>query len=424
MTGEVLRLGLDVGSTTVKAVVMRGHEMLFSDYRRHNADVRGEMRRLLLDIGERFPDDTLKVAMTGSGGLGVARMMNVTFIQEVIAATEAIEQLNPDVDVVIELGGEDAKITYLHPTPEQRMNGSCAGGTGAFIDQMATLLHTDAAGLDELAGRHENLYPIASRCGVFAKTDVQPLINQGARHEDIAASVLQAVATQTVAGLACGRPIRGKVIFLGGPLHFLPQLREAFTRVLGDHVHDYVSPADGQLHVAVGAAFLADGPTLSLRHLAQMLDSAGEIQVASKTMRPLFLDEAERAEFDARHGVVDVEQADMSEAVGDLYLGIDAGSTTIKSVLIDDEGTIVHSSYDSNQGDPVKAAVAIARDVISALPAGSTIARTCVTGYGEDLVRTALHADEGEIETMAHFRAAQAVCPGVTSVIDIGGQDM
>ena len=424
MTGEVLRLGLDVGSTTVKAVVMRGHEMLFSDYRRHNADVRGEMRRLLLDIGERFPDDTLKVAMTGSGGLGVARMMNVTFIQEVIAATEAIEQLNPDVDVVIELGGEDAKITYLHPTPEQRMNGSCAGGTGAFIDQMATLLHTDAAGLDELAGRHENLYPIASRCGVFAKTDVQPLINQGARHEDIAASVLQAVATQTVAGLACGRPIRGKVIFLGGPLHFLPQLREAFTRVLGDHVHDYVSPADGQLHVAVGAAFLADGPTLSLRHLAQMLDSAGEIQVASKTMRPLFLDEAERAEFDARHGVVDVEQADMSEAVGDLYLGIDAGSTTIKSVLIDGEGTIVHSSYDSNQGDPVKAAVAIARDVISALPADSTIARTCVTGYGEDLVRTALHADEGEIETMAHFRAAQAVCPGVTSVIDIGGQDM
>ena len=201
MTGEVLRLGLDVGSTTVKAVVMRGHEMLFSDYRRHNADVRGEMRRLLLDIGEQFPDDTLKVAMTGSGGLGIARMMNVSFIQEVIAATEAIEQLDPDVDVVIELGGEDAKITYLHPTPEQRMNGTCAGGTGAFIDQMASLLRTDAGGLDELAGRYENIYPIASRCGVFAKTDVQPLINQGARHEDIAASVFQAVATQTVACL-------------------------------------------------------------------------------------------------------------------------------------------------------------------------------------------------------------------------------
>ncbi|RLP07139.1 acyl-CoA dehydratase activase-related protein [Propionibacterium australiense] len=424
MTDEALRLGLDVGSTTVKAVVMRGHEMLFSDYRRHNADVRGEMKRLLLDIGEQFPDDTLKVAMTGSGGLGIARMMNVSFIQEVIAATEAIEELDPDVDVVIELGGEDAKITYLHPTPEQRMNGTCAGGTGAFIDQMASLLRTDAGGLDELAGRYENIYPIASRCGVFAKTDVQPLINQGARHEDIAASVFQAVATQTVAGLACGRPIRGKVIFLGGPLHFLPELREAFRRVLGEHVQDYVTPADGQLYVAVGAAFLADGPALSLRHLAEMLDGAGESTVASKTMRPLFLDEAERVEFNERHSVIDIEQADMSQAVGDLYLGIDAGSTTIKSVLIDDDGKIVHSSYDSNQGDPVKAAVAIARDVIAALPEGSTIARSCVTGYGEDLVRTALHADEGEIETMAHFRAAQVVCPGVTSVIDIGGQDM
>ncbi|SPF69124.1 FldB/FldC dehydratase alpha/beta subunit [Propionibacterium ruminifibrarum] len=424
MTDEVLRLGLDVGSTTVKAAVMRGHEMLFSDYRRHNADVRGEMKRLLLDIGEQFPEDTLKVAMTGSGGLGVARMMNVSFIQEVIAATEAIEQLNPDVDVVIELGGEDAKITYLHPTPEQRMNGSCAGGTGAFIDQMASLLRTDAGGLNELASRYENIYPIASRCGVFAKTDVQPLINQGARHEDISASVFQAVATQTVAGLACGRPIRGKVIFLGGPLHFLPELREAFRRVLGDHVQDYVTPDDGQLYVAVGAAFLADGPALSLRHLAEMLDGAGDASVASKTMRPLFLDEAERAEFDERHSVIDVEQADMSQAVGDLYLGIDAGSTTIKSVLIDDDGKIVHSSYDSNQGDPVKAAVGIAKDVIAALPEGSTIARSCVTGYGEDLVKTALHADEGEIETMAHFRAAQVVCPGVTSVIDIGGQDM
>ncbi|WP_316670605.1 acyl-CoA dehydratase activase-related protein [uncultured Propionibacterium sp.] len=424
MTGEVLRLGLDVGSTTVKAAVMRGHEMLFNDYRRHNADVRGEMKRLLLDIGGHFPNDTFKIAMTGSGGLGVARMMNVGFIQEVVAATEAIEQLNPGVDVVIELGGEDAKITYLHPTPEQRMNGSCAGGTGAFIDQMASLLRTDAGGLDELASRYENLYPIASRCGVFAKTDVQPLINQGARHEDISASVLQAVATQTVAGLACGRPIRGEVIFLGGPLHFLPELREAFKRVLGEHVRDYVTPDDGQLYVAIGAAFLADGPTLSLTHLAGMLDDAGGASVASKTLRPLFLDETERAEFDERHGVVDVEQADMSQAVGDLYLGVDAGSTTIKSVLIDDDGRIVHSSYDSNRGDPVQAAVNIAENVIAALPEGSTIARSCVTGYGEDLVKTALHADEGEIETMAHFRAAQAVCPGVTSVIDIGGQDM
>ncbi|SER85816.1 CoA-substrate-specific enzyme activase, putative [Propionibacterium cyclohexanicum] len=424
MTDDDLRLGLDVGSTTVKAVVMRGEEILLSDYRRHNADVRGEMKRLLLDIRDRFPDGVFRVAMTGSGGLGVAQLMGIDFHQEVIAATAAIERLNPDVDVVIELGGEDAKITYLHPTPEQRMNGSCAGGTGAFIDQMASLLHTDASGLDELASRYENLYPIASRCGVFAKTDVQPLLNQGAAHCDIAASVFQAVATQTVAGLACGRPIRGRVIFLGGPLHFLPQLREAFRRVLGDRVQDYVTPADAQLYVAIGAAFLAGGPALSLPHLAAELDSANKIAVASKTMRPLFMDAGERAEFDARHAASPVPHADICEASGGLYLGIDAGSTTIKSVLLDEQGRIVHSSYDSNQGDPVAAAVGIARSVLGALPPGATIARTCVTGYGEELVKTALHADEGEIETMAHFRAAQVLCPEVTSVVDIGGQDM
>lgn len=424
MSDDALRLGLDVGSTTVKAVVMDGGRIVFSDYRRHNADVRGEMKRLLLDIRNRFPDDVLKVAMTGSGGLGVARMMGVDFQQEVIAATAAIERLNPEADVVIELGGEDAKITYLHPTPEQRMNGSCAGGTGAFIDQMATLMHTDAPGLNELAARFDHLYPIASRCGVFAKTDVQPLLNQGAAHSDIAASVFQAVATQTVAGLACGRPIRGKVIFLGGPLHFLPELRAAFRRVLGDHVHDYITPDDAQLYVAIGAAFLAGGPTLSLPHLAAELDSANEVSVASKTMRPLLLDDAERAEFLERHSRATVPQGEMADAKGHLYLGIDAGSTTIKSVVIDDEGTIVHSSYGSNQGDPVAAAVGIARTVLGALPAGANLARACVTGYGEDLVKTAIHADEGEIETMAHFRAAKVVCPEVTSVIDIGGQDM
>ncbi|MFT8394724.1 acyl-CoA dehydratase activase-related protein [Propionibacterium sp.] len=424
MTDDVLKLGLDVGSTTVKAVVMNNGEIVFSDYRRHNADVRGEMKKLLLDIRDRFPDDVFRVAMTGSGGLGVARLMGIDFHQEVIAATAAIQRLNPDMDVVIELGGEDAKITYLHPTPEQRMNGTCAGGTGAFIDQMASLLRTDASGMDELASHYENLYPIASRCGVFAKSDVQPLLNQGAAHADIAASVFQAVATQTVAGLACGRPIRGRVILLGGPLHFLPQLRAAFERVLGDKVDEYVTPEAGQLYVAMGAAFLAGGPELSLPHLAAELDSANQIAVASKTMRPLFQDAAERAEFDTRHAATPVPTADISEASGGLYLGIDAGSTTIKSVLLDEQGRIVHSSYGSNQGDPVTASVGIARSVLSALPEGATIARTCITGYGEALVKTALHADEGEIETMAHYRAARAVCPEVTSIVDIGGQDM
>ena len=419
-----LSLGLDVGSTTVKAVVLDGTEIVFSDYRRHHADVRGELRNLLLDVTKRFPDDVVKIAMTGSGGLSVARIMGVQFVQEVIASTEAIERLNPEADVIIELGGEDAKITYLHPTPEQRMNGTCAGGTGAFIDQMATLLRTDATGLNDLAARYENLYPIASRCGVFAKTDVQPLLNQGAAHTDIAASVFQAVATQTIAGLACGHPIRGNLIFLGGPLHFLPELRAAYVRALEGAVDTFITPPDAQLYVAIGAAMLAKGPALSLPHIAKALEDARELPMASRTMRPLFIDEAEKAEFDARHGAHVVPQADIADAVGGCFLGIDAGSTTIKSVVLDAAERIVFSTYGSNEGDPITAAVNIAKQVREALPEGAWIARACVTGYGEALVQTALHADEGEIETMAHYRAAQHVSPGVTSVIDIGGQDM
>ena len=424
MDNHTLRLGLDVGSTTVKAVVLdEAGRLAFSDYRRHNADVRGELRLLLADVRSAFPDDVLRVAMTGSGGLGVAQQMGVPFVQEVVASTAAIERLNPDADVVIELGGEDAKITYLRPVPEQRMNGTCAGGTGAFIDQMATLLKTDAAGLDELAGRYLNLYPIASRCGVFAKSDVQPLLNQGAAHEDIAASVFQAVATQTVAGLACGHPIRGTVIFLGGPLHFLPQLREAYVRALGDKVTAYISPEHGELYVAIGAALLASGPALSLPHLSANLASAGT-GAASKTMRPLFADDAELAAFRARHAAHVVPVATLADARGTLFLGIDAGSTTIKSVIMDADGRIVFSTYGSNAGDPIAAALGIARQIRSSLPQSAVIGRTCTTGYGEVLVGAALHADEGEVETMAHFRAAARVCPGVTSVIDIGGQDM
>jgi len=422
---KALRLGLDVGSTTVKAVVLdEAGQIAYSDYRRHNADVRGELRRLVLDVRERFPDDAFRVAMAGSGGLGVAQVMGVPFIQEVVASTAAIERLNPEADVIIELGGEDAKITYLHPVPEQRMNGTCAGGTGAFIDQMATLLQTDAAGLDELAAHYQVLYPIASRCGVFAKSDVQPLLNQGAAHEDIAASVFQAVATQTIAGLACGHPIRGTVIFLGGPLHFLPQLRQAYVRALGERVTSYVSPEHGELYVAIGAALLATSPALSLPHLAANLEAAQGLGVASKTMRPLFADEAELADFRARHGAQVVPRGGLDDVAGTLFLGIDAGSTTIKSVLMDEAGRIVFSTYGSNEGDPIAAAVAIAKQVRAVLPGGVTIGRTCTTGYGEALVQAALHADEGEVETMAHFRAAATVCPGVTSVIDIGGQDM
>jgi len=421
---DSLSLGVDVGSTTVKAVVLRGDEILFSDYRRHHADVRGELSRLLDDLAEAFPDDVFRVAMTGSAALGMARQIDVGFVQEVIAATATIERFHPEADVAIELGGEDAKITYLHPTPEQRMNGTCAGGTGAFIDQMATLLRTDAVGLDALAGQYRSLYPIASRCGVFAKSDVQPLLNQGAEHADIAASVFQAVATQTVAGLACGRPIRGTVILLGGPLHFLPQLRAAFVRALGERVDAFIVPDDAQLYVALGAAYLATGPELSLHHVAAELRRSTGGAEAIHAMRPLFADERERTEFAERHATHRVPRGRLEDATGGLYLGIDAGSTTIKSVLLDAEGALLASTYGSNEGDPLTAAVGIARDVLGGLPAGTWIARTVVTGYGEDLVRTALHADAGEIETMAHYRAARALSPDVTSVIDIGGQDM
>ena len=442
---RVHQLGIDVGSTTVKAVVLDGNRVLYSDYRRHNADVRAELGRLLADIEALHPGLEVVSAITGSGGLTTARAMGIPFVQEVIAGTEATRRLHPEVDVVIELGGEDAKLTYLHPTPEQRMNGTCAGGTGAFIDQMATLLHTDASGLDALAAEHTQLYPIASRCGVFAKSDIQPLINQGAAHEDLAASIFTAVATQTIAGLACGRPIRGNVMFLGGPLHFLPQLREAYKALL-PKADSFVTPTGAQLYVAIGAALMAaktappGGQSAQARPtgdeagagrarprpLADLINAlaTAEVGAESPRMRPLFASEEERAEFERRHGAEVVPKAEPAEARGRCWLGIDAGSTTIKAVVIDSRGRIVFTHYASNEGDPVAAAVEIVRRVRTGLPEGAVIGRSCATGYGEGLVKAALTMDEGEIETMAHYRAAESVAPGVTSVIDIGGQDM
>lgn len=420
-----LALGLDIGSTTVKAVVLDGDEIVFSDYRRHHADVRGELRQLVVDVSARHPGAPMRVAVTGSGGLSVAQLIGVEFVQEVIAATEAVERRHPEADVVIELGGEDAKITYLKPTPEQRMNGTCAGGTGAFIDQMATLLHTDAPGLNELAANHENIYPIASRCGVFAKTDLQPLINQGAAHTDLAASVFQAVATQTIAGLACGRPIKGNLLFLGGPLHFLPELRAAYERQLAGSVDTFVTPPQAQLYVALGAAMLASGDGVWCRDLVGRLTARTVLlPLASATMAPLFASDADRAAFAARHAAAVIPQGDLSQASGACFLGIDAGSTTIKAVVTNADDEILFSHYAGNQGDPVTAAVAIARRVLAALPPGAFLGRACVTGYGEGLVQAALRIDDGEIETMAHYRAAERINPGVTSIIDIGGQDM
>ena len=472
----VLRMGLDIGSTTIKLVLLPETPVaaraggaasasstpvapVFAEYRRHNADVRGELTRLLGEVARAYPGAVVRGAVTGSAGLSLATLMGLPFVQEVIAETETVRVCDPQADVIIELGGEDAKITYLHPTPEQRMNGTCAGGTGAFIDQMAQLLHTDAAGLDDLASRYTTLYPIASRCGVFAKSDLQPLINQGAAGEDLAASVLQAVVTQTIAGLACGRPIRGHVMFLGGPLHFLPQLRAAFERTLADQVDSFTCPDNAQLYVAIGAALLSSGEPTPISELSTRLSTRKALSLGTSRMRPLFKDVAELEAFRERHARAHIERAHWpvtdepaakepggpddelddeapgassapgtsgaaEHGEGDCFLGIDAGSTTIKAVVLDGRGRIVWEHYAGNEGDPVTAAVEILRRIHREMPDGVRIVRSCVTGYGESLVKAALRIDEGVVETMAHYRAAAYLNPGVTSVIDIGGQDM
>ena len=438
-----LRVGLDIGSTTVKAVVLDQTDsldaVLFSDYRRHHANVRATVAGLLEDIHKELEargrgDEPIRLAITGSGGLALADNLHVPFVQEVIAETRAIDEEYPQADVIIELGGEDAKITYLKPTPEQRMNGSCAGGTGAFIDQMATLLDTDAAGLNDMAKHYETLYPIASRCGVFAKTDLQPLINDGAAKPDLAASIFTAVATQTIAGLASGRPIHGTVIFLGGPLFFMSELREAFHRALEDKVDEFIVPTDAHLYVAFGSALLAGEPdqleegqhfeARTCVDILQSLEDLKNLPANTPTMPPLFPTEADREAFNKRHHREHVHIGTLEGAQGPHFLGIDAGSTTIKATLVNDDREIVWSSYATNEGSPLTAAVNIVKQIQSQLPEGAWIARSCATGYGEGLITTGLHLDEGVVETMAHYRGAEMVSPGVTAVIDIGGQDM
>ncbi len=371
-------------------------------------------------------DLDVRVAVTGSGGLSVSQWLELPFVQEVIAGSRAVRRFLPDTDVAIELGGEDAKITYFAGGLEQRMNGTCAGGTGAFIDQMATLLSTDAAGLNELARGHETIYPIAARCGVFAKTDVQPLINEGARREDIAASILQAVVNQTISGLACGKPIRGTVAFLGGPLHFLPETRRLFMATLGLKPSEVRVPEQAQLFVAMGAAIASHGhAALSLRELrdrAQSLCRAETRDVGR--LRALFLGSAEIADFRERHGRARARRIELSRARGPCFLGIDAGSTTTKAVLVDSAGAIAWSAYEGNGGSPLSVAVRMVTELRRALPAGAWIARSCSTGYGEALVKEALALDEGEVETIAHYTAASQFLPGVDAILDIGGQDM
>ncbi|HOM02468.1 MAG TPA: acyl-CoA dehydratase activase-related protein [Acetivibrio sp.] len=424
---KLLHVGLDVGSTTVKLVVLDNQDsIIFSKYQRHYSDIKKTICSLLSEAYELFSDDDITIMVTGSGGISVSEWLGLDFIQEVIASTKAIETFIPHTDVVIELGGEDAKITYFDGGIEQRMNGTCAGGTGAFIDQMASLLKTDAAGLNELAKNYKVIYPIAARCGVFAKTDIQPLINEGASREDIAASIFQSVVNQTISGLACGKPIRGNVAFLGGPLQFLPELRKRFVETLKLEKHQIISPSNAQLYVALGAALSSKKakviPFKSLESKLSVLDSVTVHEV--ERLQPLFEDSRELEEFRARHRKNAVARRDIKSFEGKCYLGIDAGSTTTKAVLIDENGAILYSYYGSNNGSPLKSAVKILKEIYSQLPDTAVIANSAVTGYGEGLIKTALDIDIGEIETIAHYKAADAFLPGVEFILDIGGQDM
>lgn len=423
---DILHCGLDIGSTTVKAVVEddRFH-LLYSTYRRHYSDIRLAVFTILREIGAQLHNPDMTIQVTGSAGIGVAQRLGLSFCQEVIASSHAVEQLIPDADVAIELGGEDAKITFFGATLDQRMNGTCAGGTGAFIDQMATLLDTDPAGLDKLAQDHAMIYPIAARCGVFAKTDIQPLLNEGARHEDIAASIFQAVVNQTVSVLACGHPIRGKVAFLGGPLHFLPALRERFIETLHLTPECAILPKNANLFVAIGASRLSRTlPVTSFATLLERMESYdGSLSTEVQRLAPLFASPDEYAQFQTAHDMR-APRRDLATYRGVAFLGIDAGSTTTKAVLMSADREILCDYYGSNEGKPLEKTVAILRDIAQKLPAGVTIANACVTGYGEGLIQKALGIDEGEIETIAHYRAADHFLPGVDFILDIGGQDM
>ncbi|WP_101772854.1 2-hydroxyacyl-CoA dehydratase [Peptostreptococcus faecalis] len=423
----IYKLGIDIGSTTVKAVVLSDeNSIIYKKYRRHFSDVKKAVSTQLKDIHKKYGNIRVKPVITGSGGIGLSRKINIKFEQEVISSTKAIRFFYSETDVVIELGGEDAKVTFLSGGIDQRMNGICAGGTGAFIDQMASLLKEDAAGLNSLAKDYNVIYPIASRCGVFAKTDIQPLINDGANKSDIAMSIFNAVVVQTVSVLSCGRKIEGKVAFLGGPLYFLSELRRQFINVLRLQEEDVIFPEDAQLYVALGAALLSnEEDSIDIEKLISKIDEVGTLEDStSEDVIPLFNDENEYNEFKERHNKASVEKINIDNYKGKCFLGIDAGSTTTKAVLISDDGKILYSHYGSNEGSPLNMSIKILKEIYSILPKDCTIARATVTGYGEELIKKALRMDEGEIETIAHYKAAKFFNPNVNFILDIGGQDM
>ena len=421
------RAGIDIGSTTVKLVVLDEQDyMLYGDYRRHHAHTQQTLADLLREARAALGECALRCAITGSGSINLGRALDIPFVQEVVAVATALEKRYPQTDVAIELGGEDAKIIYFTGGLEERMNGVCAGGTGSFIDQMAALLQTDAKGLNDAAADYQELYTIAARCGVFAKTDIQPLINEGATRADLAASIFQAVVNQTISGLACGKPIRGCVAFLGGPLHFLPELKKAFIRTLRLAPENIVDPEDSHLFAAMGAALETetDAAARPVDELIDRLSQGVAMAFEIKRLPPLFADREEYDAFCARHARAVVAKADLCTYKGDCFLGIDAGSTTTKLALTGAKGELLWSYYANNSGSPIHTAMAALAQLRTLLPGTAHIARSCSTGYGEALLKAALHLDEGEVETIAHTTAAAFFDPQVDCVLDIGGQDM
>ena len=421
-----LSLGIDVGSTTVKTVITDSDgNILYSKYQRHLSKVKETVTDQLKIIQADYPEDQFSVCMTGSAGLGLANSAGIPFVQEVHAAFLAVKERQPDADAVIELGGEDAKIIFLTGGVEQRMNGSCAGGTGAFIDQMATLLGVTSDQLDEMSLRAQKVYPIASRCGVFAKSDIQPLLNQGARKEDVAASIFQAVVDQTVSGLAQGRTIEGKVLFLGGPLFFLKGLRRSFVKTLGLDEEHAVFPDEAPVFVAYGCSIYASALKDSCL-ISELIKQLTEAKASDSivTGEPLFRSKAEYDEFINRHKQFDLGYEDIRTYKGDAYLGIDAGSTTTKLVLITEDGKILYHHYSSNLGQPLDKIAEQLKVIYSHMNPDITIKGSAVTGYGEDLIKAGLSVDHGIVETVAHFKAASYFCPDVDFIIDIGGQDI
>lgn len=421
-------LGIDIGSTTVKiAILNEKNELLFSDYERHLANIQEALSGLLKKAYDKLGPMDLRPGITGSGGLTLSKHLKVPFVQEVVAVATSLQDYAPHTDVAIELGGEDAKIIYFTGGIDQRMNGICAGGTGSFIDQMASLLQTDASGLNEYAANYKAIYPIAARCGVFAKTDIQPLINEGATREDLAASIFQAVVNQTISGLACGKPIRGHVAFLGGPLHFLPELKKAFIRTLNLSDDEIIAPEHSHLFAAIGAAMNANegsDSSVSLEEMIQRLSTGIRMEFEVKRMLPLFDSQEDYDSFMTRHSNNSVKKGELSSYHGKCFLGIDAGSTTTKVAVVGEDGTLLYSFYSSNNGSPLATAVKAISEIKEQLTSDSEIVWSCSTGYGEALLKAAFLLDEGEVETIAHYYAAAFFEPEVDCILDIGGQDM